>query len=110
MERNSKAKVYSKKIFLYLKKNIIITGFVGYYFIGFILYLFADIDVLLPCIYYSIFNVKCPGCGLTSAFIHLFSFEFHEAWETNSLVYVVFPGIVYYTIKDFINFLKNNKD
>ncbi len=110
-ENHSKEKVFSRRIlFAYLKKHILIAGLAGYYFIGFILYIFAEVDILIPCIYYTVFNVKCPGCGLTRAFIHLLSFDFTGAWDSNPLIFIFLPGITYYIIKDFVNFVKENRD
>jgi hypothetical protein len=111
MDDHSKEKIFSKRIlFAYLKKNIIITGIAGYYVIALILYLFAEIDILIPCLWKTIFNVRCPGCGLTRAFINLLSFDIAGAWASNPLIFIIFPGLVYYVIKDFIRFVKNNKD
>lgn len=110
-EDHLKEKIFSKKIILsYIKKNIVIAGIAGYYFIGFILYIFAEIDILIPCLWKTIFNFRCPGCGLTRAFIHLLSLDFSAAWDSNPLIFIVFPGLTYYIIKDFVTFVKKNKD
>lgn len=109
-EDRLKAKSILKKIiFPYLRKNIVITGIAGYYFIGLILYLFAEIDILIPCIWHTLFDIRCPGCGLTRAFICLLSFDVSAAWDSNPLIFIVFPALSYYIIKDFVKFVKNNK-
>jgi len=100
---------FRKIIIPYLKKNIVITGIAGYYFIGLILYLFADTDILIPCIWYTLFDIRCPGCGLTRAFIHLLSLDFTAAWHSNPLIFIVLPGMSYYIIRDFVLFVKKNK-
>ncbi len=107
---HSKEKIFSKKILLlYIRKNIVIAGIAGYYFIGLILYLFAEVDILIPCIWHTLFDIRCPGCGLTRAFIHLLSFDVAAAWDSNPLIFIVFPGLSYYIIRDFILFVKKNK-
>jgi len=101
--------LFRKIVFPYIKRNFIIAGVAGYYFIGLILYIFAKVDILIPCIWHTLFDIRCPGCGLTRAFIHLLSFDFSAAWDSNPLIYIVFPGITYYVIKDFVRFVKNNR-
>lgn len=101
--------LFKKIIFPYIKKNFLIAGVAGYYFIGLILYIFAKVDILIPCIWNTIFDIKCPGCGLTRAFMHLLSLDFTAAWDSNPLIFIVFPGLSYYIIKDFIKFVKKNK-
>jgi hypothetical protein len=109
-EEHSKARIFSKKLFFsYLKKNIVITGVAGYYFIGLILYIFAEIDILIPCIWKSIFDIRCPGCGLTRAFMFLLQLDFTAAWDSNPLIFVVFPALSYYIINDIVKFVKKNK-
>lgn len=106
---NAKKAIFKKIILPYLWKNILIAAIVGYYFIGLILYMFAEIDILIPCIWYTLFDIRCPGCGLTTAFIHLLSFDFSAAWGANPLIFIVLPGMSFYIIKDFVRFVKNNK-
>ncbi|NLB85846.1 MAG: DUF2752 domain-containing protein [Bacteroidales bacterium] len=104
-----KAKQLYPIIIAYLKRHFILVIVAAYYLIALTLYIFAKIDVLIPCLWKTIFNVKCPGCGLTTAFINLLSFDFSAAWKSNPLIFIVLPGLTYYIIRDFILFIKNNK-
>ena len=99
-----------KTITKYLKRHFIF-AFIGlYYLIGLTLYIFAEVDILIPCLWYTIFDIRCPGCGLTRAFIHLLSLDFTAAWDSNPLIFIVFPALTYYIIRDFVLFVKNNRD
>ncbi|HOK37939.1 MAG TPA: DUF2752 domain-containing protein [Bacteroidales bacterium] len=97
-------------ILKYLRKHFLLSAIAVYYLIGFALYYLAKIDILIPCIYYSIFNIRCPGCGLTRAFMDLLQLNFAEAWQHNPLIFIVFPGLSYYVIKDFVGFVKEHKE
>ena len=112
MQKEERLKHKSKfgRIFIpYLKKHFVIVGIVGYYIVGLSLYIFAEIDILIPCIWYTLFDIKCPGCGLTRAFMLLLQFDFTGAWASNPLIFIVFPGLTFYIIKDFTKFVKDNK-
>jgi len=50
------------------------------------------------CLSVQIFNMKCLGCGLTRAIMHLIHFDFRAAWEFNKLSYIVFPFLVIFWI------------
>lgn len=94
----------------YLRKHFLLSAIAFYYLIGFALFYLVKIDILIPCIYYSIFNVRCPGCGLTRAFMDLIHLNFTAAWHHNPLIFLVFPGLSYYVIKDFVGFVKEHKE
>lgn len=86
----------------YLLKNKIMT-FLGFYFILLLILKSAfSIDIGLPCLWRSLFDVKCPGCGLTTAFVSLFNLDFEAAFESNWLIYLVIPAAAYFIIQDFI--------
>jgi hypothetical protein len=75
-----------------------------YSIIGIILHQFYEIDILIPCLFTSIFGFNCPGCGITHAFIEIVSLNFIEAWQYNPLIYVVLPAGILYILKDFKSF------
>ncbi len=41
----------------------------------------------IGCVYRYFFNVPCPGCGMTRAFICLLKFDFKGALEYNFMIY-----------------------
>jgi hypothetical protein len=46
------------------------------------------------CLYWNVFGVHCPGCGMTRAFSALLHHDFTRALSYNKLVVLVFPVIV----------------
>lgn len=46
------------------------------------------------CLYWNVFGVHCPGCGMTRAFSALLHTDYARALSFNRLVVVVFPVIV----------------
>ena len=45
----------------------------------------------IPCIFYSLTNKYCPGCGITRMFVALFSGDIAAAFGYNALMFILFP-------------------
>lgn len=88
----------------YLRKNWIIGSLIFYELCAVILNFQTGINLTIPCIYSTFFDVKCPGCGLTSATILLIKGQFIKSFDTNPLVAVVIPSLVFFTLNDFKKF------
>ena len=82
-----------------------------YIFIFFILSIFFVLILFdAPCIFKLLFNMPCPGCGLTRAFKQILKFNFAKAMYYNILsipLLVFFIWWIILFIKDIIN--KENK-
>ena len=68
------------------------------------------IHLKVPCVFKSILNVSCPGCGLTRAFKELFKLNIAKALYYNILSIPLFIFFLYWIvllIKDIIK--KENK-
>jgi len=74
---------------------------IGYYSVSVLLYLFANIDVLPPCLFKSVFGITCFGFGLTKAFIQLLYFDISGAYHSNPIIFLMFPLLVYIVFNDF---------
>lgn len=77
-----------------------------YFAIGAVLKLTAGINILIPCLYRVLFNHRCPGCGLTTAFLELIQLHFHQAFTTNPMIFILVPAGIFYVGKDYLNFIK----
>lgn len=91
----------NKKISHYFFNRKLLVLFIGYYLISIILYVFFEIDILLPCLFKTIFNTACIGCGITKAFIQFLSLDLIGAYQSNPFVYILLPILAYAGIEDF---------
>lgn len=92
----------------YFLENIIVSGFVLYFLFSIGLKLFLSIDILIPCLWKTLFHFHCPGCGLTTAFIEILNLNFVNAFNANPLIFIVLPIVLYCLINDFNKFLSKN--
>lgn len=91
----------------YLIKNWIISSLISYELFALFLYFNTGINVTVPCIHYALFDIKCPGCGLTSATILLMKGQFLKSFNTNPLIAVIIPSITFFIINDLKKFRIN---
>ena len=72
-----------------LKETLVCGGILAVY------YVFTQITGLrIPCLFYEITGLKCPGCGLTAMCIHLAHFRFDDALQANPLMFFLGPLLV----------------
>lgn len=90
----------------YLRKHKLI-GFVGsYLLLSVLLKSFLHVDITIPCLWKSIFNFSCPGCGLTTASIKMTKWDISGAYQANPLLFLILPSGVFYFVRDFSKFKK----
>ena len=53
-----------------------------------------------------LFDVECPGCGMTRATMHMLHFEFHEAWGFNRLSVVLVPLLLFFYFSILVRFIR----
>lgn len=69
--------------------------------IGGLLYLKLWLPVTklaVPCVFHEFTGFYCPGCGITRAALSLLSMDFYQAFRYNSLVFVILPLYITYTM------------
>ena len=94
------------KVFSYFRENIILVLVVLYFILAVLLKLLSGIDYLIPCLWKTFFGFECSGCGITSSIIEIIKGNFLIAWEINKITFLVFPLLLFYSIKEV--FLKVN--
>lgn len=91
----------------YLAISIIIT--IVLICIGIVLFLMGAFSIP-ECIFYTKFNIYCPGCGGTRAFIHLLSGDIIKSIISNpSVFYFILFVIIYLILYAYIK-LKNMEE
>ena len=94
------------KVFSFFRENIIVVLVVSYLVFSILLKLLSGIDYLIPCLWKTFFGFECSGCGITSSIIEIIKGNFLVAWEINKITFLVFPLLLFYSIKEV--FLKVN--
>jgi len=91
-------------------KNKVISVVAIYFVISVFLKMVFAIDILIPCLWKKIFHFECPGCGLTTAFIKILTFDISGAYKTNPLIFIILPLGIAYIYYDFSKFrTKSNR-
>lgn len=61
------------------------------------------------CPFKALTGLRCPGCGLTHAAIHLMHLDFNGAFHANALFVLIFLYIIYAVIR-FLYYKKKDKN
>lgn len=80
------------------------SGIALYFVVSVTLKVLFSIDILIPCLWKSLFHFDCPGCGLTTAFIKILTVDFHGAFQTNPLILILIPFGLFYIYSDIKKF------
>jgi len=48
----------------------------------------------IPCPFWTLLHLYCPGCGVSRMLFHLFHGEFYEAFSSNCVVFCLLPVIL----------------
>lgn len=80
------------------------SGIAVYFIIAMLLKKTGSLDILIPCLWKSIFHFNCLGCGLTTAMLKILHLDFYGALQANPLIYLILPAGLLYVIHDFLKF------
>lgn len=60
----------------------------------------------IPCLFRLLTGLKCPGCGVTSMCLALMRFNFHKAFISNEMLFVLLPALLFVFIKYIFVYIK----
>ena len=86
-----------------LKKILILTISLG---LGMLMYF--DI-ISIPCLFKSIYNIQCPGCGMTRAFKCILSLDIIGSLSYNILAIPLFIFFIFILVSLIFDIIKNEK-
>lgn len=93
----------------YLKKRKLLMGMVIYVVVATLLHKFLSVNIFIPCLWTTCFHIQCPGCGITTAFLELISFNILAAYKINPMIFVITGISIYLIVKDYNTFRKGHK-
>ena len=89
-----------------MKKKIkILIGVILFFVIG--IYLMYKLNIGIPCVYYELSGMYCPGCGITRAAYSLLQLDFYQAIRYNAFSIIIIPLIGLYLIGGIYSWLFN---
>ena len=53
-------------------------------------------DLRIPCIFYELTGLKCPGCGITRMLISIAKLDFLSAFTYNPFLFITGPIVILY--------------
>ena len=64
----------------------------------------------LYCPINKVFNLYCPGCGITRCIISFLQFNFYQSFRYNPLIFILLPFLSVYIIYKLYIWLFDKKD
>lgn len=63
----------------------------------------------IPCLFYLVTGLKCPGCGNTTAVLALFHMDFKSAFEANMLFPLEFAYMLWVIIYSTVKYIRKGE-
>lgn len=91
-----------------LKK--LLTGIAIAVSVGLLYYLVIRIaDIKIPCIFYTVTGLYCPGCGVTRMILALLRFDFVKAFYSHPVLFCIAPFLAVCFGAQAVNYVKSGK-
>ena len=70
--------------------------------------LIISFDIGIPCVFYEITGLYCPGCGITRLCLSLFEGDVYQAFRYNPIIFINLPILFILFVLNI--FFKKNKN
>ena len=80
--------------------------------VNFLIYavLIISFDIGIPCVFYEITGLYCPGCGITRLCLSLFEGDIYQAFRYNPIIFIDLPILfILFVLNIFLKINKNIK-
>lgn len=64
--------------------------------------LIIKFDIGIPCIFYEVTGLYCPGCGITRLCVSLFEGDLYQAFRYNPIIFIDVPIIFILFVLDIL--------
>lgn len=87
-----------------LKKTVVKYSIIFGIAFGYLIFVLCT-GVRIPCLFYELTDLQCPGCGITRMFVSLAGFDIASAFSYNPAVFITGPFIVAYLMCSEIKYV-----
>ena len=63
----------------YIAANKLMSRIVIYFMVSIVFKIGFSVDILISCLWKTLFHFECPGCGLTTAFMKILTLDISSA-------------------------------
>ena len=88
-----------------VKKAAAGAGLLGCAFL-LLLFIYLQFNVGIPCVFYHITGLYCPGCGTMRALVSLTQLRVHEALHYNAYLFILAPFLLAEAIRTLVAYIR----
>ena len=63
----------------------------------------------VPCLFYKVFHLKCPGCGITRMIYQLSLFHWQKAMQANYFLFWTSPVLIVFVLHEVLKKQRKGK-
>lgn len=65
-------------------------------------------DLAIPCLFHAVTGWLCPGCGVTKLCLALLQLDLAEAWEANTVLFLMLPVLAVLGIRMAVRYVRGS--